>query len=176
MTIRMVKGLKWARPTTRPGCILIGRPRGAKRAGVKYERDLAIAMPHLVHGQWFEFEDLNGHGYCQVDFLWHYGDESVGILESKYTWTEDGHRQIERLYRPVLEGAGWRNIWGIVVCKKLIPNMGSVHSTDVEIAITRAKEGKRSTWCWIGGFVPQPRFGAFGPNHDRALAGPKALA
>lgn len=115
---RRVEGLIWARQCSKPGCIPKSRPRGKKAAGLRYERDLAAALPGATHGQWFEFEDSAGHGWCQPD-LFICGTEAIWVLEAKYTWKRGAQAQISRLYKPVLERVFGLPVRGIVVCKVL---------------------------------------------------------
>lgn len=157
---RVIRGLKWARALdARPSCIPVGRPRGAKAAGLRYERALAAALPGAKHGQWFEFEDLAGRGYCQVDLLLDSGlrKDSLGrvkllILESKYTWTFEGHQQIEGLYRPVVERAYGCSVLGIVVAKRLIPGVQGIARIcgGLEEAIAAGAGGGRVVLHWLG--------------------------
>ena len=121
---RRVSRLKWAIAlTSRPSCIPVARARrGAKAAGLRYERALARALPGAEHGRWFEFDDVDGRGYAQVDLLREF-DEFVLVLEAKYTWTLEGHHQIEWLYRPVVEKALAKPVRGLVICKVLASGM-----------------------------------------------------
>ena len=122
MSHRIVRGIKFAAPCARPACIPKGRPRGAKREGIRYERGLADRLdPRVwVYGQWWEYIDDRGHGYCQTDFHYAAGD-SVIVLECKLTWTPEGHQQIAQLYAPVLSAALRVPVLGIVVARKLLP-------------------------------------------------------
>lgn len=150
--MRAVDGLKWAREAESPWGKR-QRVRGAKAKGLAYERALAKALPGATHGQWFEFEDRNGRGYCQPDLILCRGL----LLEAKYTWTIDGHRQIEGLYKPVLEkvyGVGWI---GIVVCKVLVAGMprGVKVVGDLAEGVREARAGNQVVLHWIGmGSVP----------------------
>ena len=146
---RQVVELKWARTCERPQSIPVGRPRGAKAAGIRFERAIGQQLLGARRGQWFEFEDRNGHGWCQVDFLMPWGGRAV-VLEAKYTWTEDGHRELDGLYLPVVESAGWQRPIGIVISRNLIPMNGravarSTLSQAVEIA-----ESRWAVWHWLG--------------------------
>lgn len=147
---RVIVGLRWAKACSRPACIPKSRPRGKKAAGLKYERDLAKAIKGAIHGQWFEFEDKNGHGWCQPDLFFTQGGE-IFVLESKYTWTQSGHDQINLLYRPVLEAAFNIPVSGIVVCKVLTPDVEAhwVKGT-LEEAIEQAKQDRKTVLHWVG--------------------------
>lgn len=155
---RVVKGLVQAEVCARPSNIPVSRPRGRKGAGIKYERDLSeglktslIGIMPVWHGQWYRFFDSNGFGVCQTDIL---VKTSVGIavLESKYTWTEAGHVQLEKLYIPVVEKAHpGLPAFGIVVCKVLT---AEVHPSwicrDLATAIARSASGLKTVLHWVG--------------------------
>ena len=150
---RIVQGLKWARVLDAwPQCIPASRARGAKAQGVRYERALARALPAAKHGQWFEFEDSNGRGFCQVDLMLQLAN-GVLVLEAKYTWTPEGHCQVEQLYGPVVGKAWGLPVRGLVVCKRLVPGMpGSVVVTgDLEGALVQLASGARVVLHWLGG-------------------------
>lgn len=120
---RVIQGLRWAKALPgKPSCIPVGRARGAKAAGLQYERALAKALPSAKHGQWWEFEDGLGHGYCQTDLVMIVSGGSL-ILESKYSWVAEGHTQVELLYMPVVAMATRKPAFGGVVTKRLKPGM-----------------------------------------------------
>lgn len=148
---RTVQGLKWAKAIERPKCIPVGRARGAKAQGLRYERSLAKALPCAKHGQWFEFEDRNGRGFCQVDLMLQLLS-GILILEAKYTWTAEGHLQIEELYSPVVSAAWGMPVAGLVVCKKLLPGMPGVSvAGDLDTALHYIARGQRTVLHWLGG-------------------------
>lgn len=157
---RVISGLKWARGLeARPSVIPVGRPRGAKRHGVKYERDFAKALgPVAWHGKWFEFMDVNGHGWCQPDFVLRVGDSLI-VLEAKYTWVPEGHSQIDQLYKPVLEGAFGLRVSGIVVCKNLTKE-APMATDSLADAVQQALLGRRVVLHWIAGPVSRETSGA----------------
>lgn len=115
---RAIKGLKYAVTSSKPPHIGVTRARGAKAHGVRYERQVAKALPLARHGQWFQFIDENGHGWCQTDLLLEFL-QAVFIVESKYTWTPQGHFQVERLYQPVVARAFGKPAFGLVICRAL---------------------------------------------------------
>lgn len=133
----------------KPASIPNSRPRGAKGQGLKYERDFAKALPSAMHGQWFEFWDANGRGWCQPDFLLRVG-ETIVVLECKYTWTPLGRGQIGQLYKPVVEAAFGARAVGVVVCKHLIPEAPK-SVPGLEEAIRLAVAGKESVLHWLAG-------------------------
>lgn len=169
---RQISGLISAKTLDiRPKSIPLSRPRGIKAKGIGYERELEKAIPVAKRGQWFEFKDSRGWGYCQPDFLLE-GKNSIVVLEAKYTWTLDGHLQIEELYQPVVEKASGKNVLGIVVCKRLVTEM----PRNLEIfqnllsAVESAKRGKRAVLHWIGAGQLWPPYPAFGPRINSTIA------
>lgn len=116
---REIRGLSAASACVRPKGMPAGRARkGAKAYGLRYERSFAKAASWALHGQWFEFQDANGSGHCQTDFLARFSDLAV-ILETKLSDVEQGRKQLRGLYEPVVEKAlGLRSV-GIVVVRHL---------------------------------------------------------
>lgn len=119
--------------------------------GLRYERVLAKALPMAKHGQWFEFEDKYGRGFCQVDLMLEM-PRGILILEAKYTWVPEGHCQIEGLYSPVVEMALGKPCKGMVVCKKLIPGMPRELEivSDLESGARALASGNRVVLHWLG--------------------------
>lgn len=179
---RQVLGLKWARRLdSKPSCIPNGRARGKKGLGIRYEKDLKQAYSAVLNqnGVWFEFEDKNGHGYCQVDFLLEDTlRQSVFVIEAKHTWTEDGHVELEKLYLPVVKMAlEARNVSGIVVCKKLLPYMHGIEVVPTLAGAISASGKGRTVWHWITtGVFPRPRKAAKRNGHNSPLAGASATS
>lgn len=129
--------LHYARTCARPPCIPITRPRGAKGAGLRFERAIARALPGATRGQWFEFEDFYGHGYCQTDFLWDTG-KSIIVVESKLTDTPAAPAQLRELYIPVVERAFGKRTYGLIIVKNLMAETDKRLVCDsVAIAVTR---------------------------------------
>ncbi len=161
---RVVSGLQWAKACSRPACIPKSRPRGKKAAGLRYERSLASALPWATHGQWFEFEDYKGHGWCQPDVFFELSGH-IFVLEAKYTWTEAGFRQIEGLYAPVLRNAFRKPVHGVQVCKVLVPEMGgSQVYRSLTDACDGAAAGGKVVLHWIGAGL-EPFRGTPAPSH-----------
>jgi hypothetical protein len=160
MAHRIIEDLDWAVPCARPRTIPQSRPRGAKRKGILYEAALESALRgEATRGQWWNFADSHGPGFCQTDFFLE-GDRWSLILESKYTWTPEGHSQIELLYRPVVELALGKPVLGIQVCKVLTPAVPGhvVVVRDLATAIEVARSGRLCTLQWIGvGLLGVPR-------------------
>lgn len=148
--MRQIEGLVWARPCPRPAGIPRGRPRGAKLAGIRYEQRLAEALPEARHGLWFAFLDKNGPGYCQPDLMLGRGGTCF-VLEVKYSWTLDGHRQLEQLYLPVVQLAIQRPTVGLVVCRRLTEGMRGTRTVgSLAEGLESARAGHRTVWHWLG--------------------------
>ena len=141
-----------ARLIERPNCIPKSRPRGTKALGLRYERSLAKYLPGATHGQWIEFADRNGPGFCQPDFLLNFRPRCMVVLECKLSWTFDAVEQLDNLYRPVVEKVFGLPAVGVVVTKNLVrfpPGYWKVCST-LGAAIEVAEEEKMSIWHWLG--------------------------
>lgn len=149
---RVIDGLRWsAARESGPFGEAKTRARGAKAAGLRYERELAAALPQAKHGQWFEFIDRHGKGWCQTDLLSQIGDVMI-VFEAKNTWVPEGHSQIDLLYRPVVGAAYGCKVYGVVVCKHLIPGMNARVVGDLESALRLAITGTpRVVLHWLGG-------------------------
>lgn len=163
MSPRRISGLRWARPCPRPDCIPQGRPRGAKALGVRYEKTLAKALPAASHGQWFEFEDRQGHGWCQVDLMLE-RNAGIGLVEVKYTWTQEGHAQLELLYRPVVEAALDKSTVGVVACKALTHETPRrAIAASLAEAFQRRIDHGHGVWHWLpqAGLVAVPSLWPF---------------
>lgn len=133
----------------------IGHPhprRGsAKAAGLAYERSLAGALPGAVHGQWFQFRDAAGLGWCQVDVFVE-GQREVLVMEVKYSWILEAHEKLERLYLPVVRMALGKPTLGLVVARRLDPEMVRqrvLHAEDLAQALALARRG-RACLHWLG--------------------------
>jgi hypothetical protein len=158
--MRVVQGLEAARACERPACIPKGKPRGAKAAGLRYERALAKALPPgWLHGQWFEFWDANGHGYCQPDFIL-VEPGRVLVLEAKYTWVLEAHAQLMQLYAPVLRAVFKRPVIGVVVCKRLVPGARAAYTTLEEAIRWPVVGGAVLHWIGVGPVDPPSRASA----------------
>ena len=167
MTHRIVDGLTWAAETGRPSGLPVTRPRGSKGAGLRYEKEISKALGReMIRGQWWEFRDKNGYGYCQTD-LFREGDRFCLVLETKYTWCPEGHSQLELLYRPVVEFVTRKPMLGIQVCRALKPDMpGEIKIVnDLQSAIEVAKMGRLSV---LHCFIPKT-FQVFGMEQGQRL-------
>lgn len=157
---RFINELVWARACERPQGMPVARPRGAKRLGLLYEKSLVAAFgDRAFAGKWFEFLDQNGPGWCQPDLIFA-RSRVIFVLECKYTWTPEGHSQIERLYKPVLELVFGVPVVGIQVCKRLVPEMPKTTwvTGDLDAAMSYAGRSPEKIhanvcWQWLGGEV-----------------------
>lgn len=147
--------LRWARRFDGwPARIARPRPRrgSAKALGLAYEAQLAGAIgPGAVHGQWWEFEDSSGHGFCQTDILIE-GSGRALVLEVKYSWLLEAHEKLERLYVPVVSAALGKPAFGLVVAKRLVPEIRQAEITyksDLAMASAAASAG-RACLHWLG--------------------------
>lgn len=150
-SIRAAKGIYFAqRLAYRPPSIPIGRPRGAKAAGIRYEKALGKALGSFAeHGPWFQFRDKGGFGHCQPDYLIELPSVVV-VLECKYTWTLAAYVQIEALYGPVISFALGKPVIGLQVCKRLLPE-AQKHSKITGMlgnGLILANSGSRVTLHW----------------------------
>ena len=116
---RVICGLKWARgPVPRPENLPKGRPRGAKAEGLRYERLVCSRLEQGKPGLWWEFEDQNGHGFCQTDLVL-FGPTQVLVVEVKLSATDAAWKQLGKLYLPVLGMALGKNCYGLQMAKNL---------------------------------------------------------
>lgn len=142
-SFRSIIGLQYAAMCLRPAHIPKGRAKGAKAAGLRYEKALAAAIPRADHGQWFEFRDLNGPGHCQMDLVIE-GQKRVVIIECKLTDVETGIAQLRELYFPIAQMV-WpdKKPLGIVAARHLSKtNDLSLVETTLRGAILRAETQK----------------------------------
>ena len=107
----VIRGLRWVKALDdRPRFISSPRIRGVQRAGLIYENRIANYMKALygdkvLHGQWYEFEDRRGLGWCQPDIivLPDKDRKFILVLECKLKATKKAWVQLNYMYRPVLE-------------------------------------------------------------------------
>lgn len=158
---RIIKGLLSVQMVSRPGFATTRRrPKGAKGLGLRYEKALGEALKGdqgFIHGQWFRFIDSNGVGHCQLDF-YRLTSDAVIVLESKLTWVEEGHSQLELLYRPVVEAYWRRPMVGLVVARRLVPECTAAIAQTLPSAIVAARAGTRVVLHWAGKtpLIPRP--------------------
>ena len=118
MSHRKVVGLREAQLCARPEWLPKQRLRGSQAQGLRYERQVARALPQARYGQWFSYTDANGTGYCSPDLILPAGPW-LCVLEVKLTDTPRAIWQLKELYFPVLEKVFNRPIRGAVVARNL---------------------------------------------------------
>lgn len=150
---RVIEGLRWARRCERPPAIPSTRLKGVKGAGIRFEKAFGLALPGAIRGQWFEFEDRNGFGVCQTDYLFRDLDRVI-VVECKLSLTDEAFFQLQCLYLPVV-GEAFRlktlnaRARGLIVTRNLreVRNSYKVFPT-----LRSAVEGDDiSVLHWIGG-------------------------
>lgn len=155
---RQIENLYMAREIeSRPPGLPMTSAKGAKAFGVRYEKALKRALPRLCRGQWYEFADSRGHGWCQTDFELGFVQAHF-VFESKYTWRAEAHEELNGLYLPVVRKVrGNISVFGLVVCKKLTVGMGKEIKVfgDLGEALTVAALGRPVVWHWLGEALPQ---------------------
>lgn len=118
MPYRQIKGLLWARPyegVPKFATEARGRPN---RQGVAYERRVVAMLRGGTAGQWFQYQDERGLGWCQPD-LFTADVERLVVIECKLTWTSEAREQITHLYCPILEHIYGKPVVGVIVAKNL---------------------------------------------------------
>jgi hypothetical protein len=151
MSHRRIDGLALAREHEGPACFTAKRrrPRGAKGAGVKFEKEFAKKCGAAgLHGQWFEFHDRGGRGYAQTDVLL-FTSEATFVVECKLGNIEAGQAQILELYKPILEFVYRRPAYGIVLARHLTENPIPGHTVaSLHDAMRFARSGKIAVLQW----------------------------
>lgn len=111
---------------TKPSCIPIGRPRGVKAQGVRYERAVASALlarwpkAGISAGPWYEFGDLNGRGYCQPDVTVYSASlDAYIVCECKLTNYNAALADLNTLYVPVLRAAHGTDVFPLIILRHL---------------------------------------------------------
>ena len=157
---RVILNLRWAHAlTSRPDCIPASRPRGAKAAGLRFERALAKQLPTALHGTWFAFEDAQGRGFCQTDIIYSLLPTYIAVIEVKYTLVPGAHSKLSNLYLPIVSMAMQRPTVGVVAVKNLDPRYrrGRIHTDLEEAALHASESGYPSLLQWSGQqLIPPP--------------------
>ncbi len=141
---------------SRPLCIPIGRPRGVKAKGIRYENIVGRALlerfpKHGISlGQWFEYCDVNGRGYCQVDVLiYRVADDSYVACEIKLTDTPSAQQQLQLLYLPVIQAATNRRVSAMIIARNVTPQSRDIHD-DFRNAVRASIDGIVPVWHFLG--------------------------
>lgn len=148
MTIRRLHSLiSTAELVKAPSFARASRARGAKREGIKYERDFARSLgPRARHGVWMEFRDSHGPGWAQTDAQLELADV-VLVFECKYTWVAEAAEKLAALYCPLVEVMSGKPALGIVVCKRLTRGVDAPICATLADAIAHAP----SVLHWLPG-------------------------
>lgn len=148
---RSAEAVRWASLIERPNCIPMSKHRGAKAAGLRYERAFAKQFPQSLHGQWFEYEDKHGLAYCQPDLIVSLLPICLIVFEVKYTLTDEAFHQLNHLYLPVVQAAMEAPVFGVAVCKNLVPIRTRFTTTSsFEDAVNQSKAGSAVVLHWVG--------------------------
>ena len=97
-------------------------PKGARGRGYSWERKvkkwLEKTYENVIYDRWISFEDANGKGFAQPDFVLEH-KEHIIVVETKLTETENGYRQLNHLYAPLL-GVIYspKEVFGIQLCAR----------------------------------------------------------
>ena len=102
---RVIKNLTMVNTTTSPP-FAGKRAKGSRAKGYAFERRamrvLSKRIPDIVQGQWFKYEDVNGHGFAQPD-MYVVRDDAVFLFELKTKENDRAWLQLYNLYKPILE-------------------------------------------------------------------------
>jgi len=102
--------------------------------GLSYERAFGKALPRQAKlGPWFEFEDMDGPGFCQPDAILSVRNGPILVFECKLSDTPAGRAQLDELYLPVVRKAFGREAEGVVVTKHLKPGSTQIATSLREI-------------------------------------------
>lgn len=108
----LVKGLREVRFIDTPNFAKTkSKSKGSKRRGLIYQDRVVDYLENkkpdtweALPGPWFEFEDVNGHGYAQADWLGIDMENGViCIVEIKLNRVADAWWQLNRKYKPLVE-------------------------------------------------------------------------
>lgn len=75
----------------------------------------ALPLCNVIHEQWLEYWDDNGHGWAQPDIIIE-TEERIIVCECKLTATEFAFHQLSLLYIPLLREMYERPLFGVQVC------------------------------------------------------------
>lgn len=142
--------IEWAQACSRPSCIPVGRPRGVKAQGLRYERLLAKAWPQAVHGQWWTYGAYGVRKFCQTDLLLVRPTAAI-IVEVKLSWTPEARRALDEVYIPVVKRALDKPAFGFMATQHLRKGMSGVVLGDLDEAVEAAFRGWNVIWHWLPG-------------------------
>lgn len=83
-------------------------------------KHLQLSLPscEVIHGQWLEYWDDNGHGWAQPDIIVE-SEDRVLVCECKLTQTEFAFHQLSLLYLPLLRTIYERPLFGVQICRNV---------------------------------------------------------
>lgn len=148
---RSIQGLIWAGPTEVGPFGVQKRRKGAKAAGLRYEKLVRKALPAAARwsfNPWFEFVDANGKGFAQPDFVLRTKNE-VLVVECKLTFTEEAFGQLQELYFPILHYVHRLPVRGIVLTKNLTPS-APPPTPSFRAAVAASRKGQIPVVHWLG--------------------------
>ena len=144
-----VSGLGWVQPKpVGPWPEKKRRGRGSKAKGHKFEADCRRLLERhwqeadIMSGQWFKFGDDTGEHWAQPDYYIVLETEIL-LFECKLTQTSDAWRQLEHLYKPLLEFYYELPVVCVQLCRNLLEDDGTIISRAGDI-----EDG--ATWYWLG--------------------------
>jgi len=143
----------------RPKCIPVGRPRGIKAAGIRYEKTLLKALllrfpkSGLDISPWYEYWDANGRGYCQPDLVvYDVQHDRYVIVEIKLTNYVQADNTLNGLYVPVLAAAHDTVPAAMIIVRHLSPgiNLSRVHDTFSAAFCASFTSSPAPIWHYLG--------------------------
>lgn len=137
-------------PCQRPDCIPIGKLKGKKAAGLRYEKQFAAHVTGGLRGQWFAYQVRGRTKYCQPDVLVSFFPRAMLVLELKYTFVPEALTKMRQLYLPVVSKALKVPAVGAVVVKNLTPNWIGPITHDLTETFEAARDGEIPILHWIG--------------------------
>lgn len=133
---RIIQNLMSASLCKNPPSLIASKKKlkGSAARGLAFQRKVGKRLKQLIaleelfgilkDGEWYEFIDQEGIGFCQPDFELHYPDHIV-CIECKLTQTPNAHLQVAELYKPVLQRVYQKKVFAIQATPMLIykPNV-----------------------------------------------------
>ena len=137
-------------PCTRPDCIPVGKLKGKKAAGLRYEKQFAAHVTGSLRGQWFAYEIRGRTKYCQPDVLVSFFPQAMLVLELKYTFVPEAITKMRELYLPVVSKALKVPTVGAIVVKNLTSGWIGPITHDLSEAFEVGKTGEIPILHWVG--------------------------
>lgn len=141
----------------RPKCIPMGRLRGTKAAGMRFQRAVGAALEaklghDILLGPWFEYIDCGVRRYCQPDFiilrLLH---AYLVVIEAKLTWNFEAYEQLRRLYVPVVRQFYNLPVYSMLAVRNLTRETPkSAIFSDFDKALAATAPQVCPTWHYLG--------------------------